>query len=409
MTNRREFIQSAGKTAASALALAGLEPATLWAMAHPGASVEERTQDEAFWFPIQQAYTVDRTLINLNNGGVSPAPRVVQEAMKRYLDYSNTAPTYAMWQVLEPQRETVRRRIAEMFGVDAEEIALTRNASEGLQICQQGFDLHGGDELLTTNQDYPRMVNTWKQVQRREGAVLRQFPIPTPCETPEAIVEAYAKHITPRTRLILVSHMIFMTGQIMPLREVAALGRERGIPVLVDGAHAFANFVFKREDLECDYYATSLHKWLCAPHGTGFLYVRQSKIQDLWPLTPPPEELAPDIRKFEEIGTHPAANALAVGDAITFHQGIGGKVKEERLRYLKNRWAQRLVELPNVKLHTSLKPQFSCGIGTMQIEGIDSQALADWLWKKHKIIVSPIKHTEFEGIRISPNVYTSLE
>ena len=228
-----------------------------------------------------------------------------------------------MWRILEPQREPVRQRLARAFGCDGEEIALTRNASEGLQICQFGFDLEPGDEVLTTTQDYGRMITTFKQRERREGIVLRQFDIPVPAEDPAEIVRLFESHITPRTRLILMCHMINLTGQILPVREVVAMGRRHGLPVIVDGAHSFAHFDFEHRDLDCDYYATSLHKWLFAPHGTGMLYVRRNLIADLWPLMAAPEPMSDDIRKFEEIGTHPAANYLAIAEALTFHQGLG--------------------------------------------------------------------------------------
>jgi len=365
--------------------------------------------DEDFWFEVGRAFTVDRSLINLNNGGVSPSPAWVQDAMKRHLDYSNEAPPYTMWRVLEPQREGVRKRLAREWQVDAEEIALTRNSSESLQICQFGFDLKRGDEVLTTTQDYPRMVNTFKQRERREGIVLKQFKIPVPAEDDDEIVRLFESNITSRTKLILMCHMINLTGQILPVRKVVAMARKRGIPVIVDGAHALAHFDFTLKELDCDYYGTSLHKWLFAPHGTGLLYVRRKKIAGLWPLMAPPEKLTDDIRKFEEIGTHPAANYLAIGEALSFHQGIGGKRKQERLALLRDYWAKRLLEHDRVRLHTSLKPGFACGIATVQIEGIDTAKLNQWLWKNHRILAVAIKHPEFEGLRVSPSVYTSHE
>ncbi len=375
----------------------------------PDRDAARLARDESFWFEIQQAFTVDRSLINLNNGGVSPSPAGVQEAMKRHLDYSNTAPTWAMWRVLEPQREGVRQRLARLFGCDAEEIAVTRNASESLQICQLGFDLGPGDEVLTTTQDYPRMITTFAQRARREGIVLKTFPIPVPAEDPAAIVRLFEAHITPRTRLILMCHMINLTGQILPVRDVVRMARAKGIPVIVDGAHAFAHFDFRHADLECDYYASSLHKWLFAPHGTGLLYVRRDRCGALWPLMAAPEAMDDDIRKFEEIGTHPAANFIAIGEAITFHEGIGAKRKEARLIHLRDHWARRLLAHDRVRLHTSLKPGFACGIATVQIEGIDTLALNEWLWDRHRIISVAIKHDEFEGLRVSPSVYTSLD
>ena len=414
MSTRRSFLGAVGVP--SVALAAGWSPAgaarALRAVARRGKAAgapAAAAHDEAFWLPVQQAFTVDRSLVNLNNGGVSPSPAMVQDAMKRHLDYSNQAPVYTMWRILEPQKEGVRERLARAFACEAEEIAITRNASEGLQICQLGFDLARGDEVLTTNQDYPRMITTWLQRQRREGIVLKQFSIPVPAESPKEIVELFEENITPRTKLILMCHVINLTGQILPVREVVRMARRRGIPVIVDGAHSFAQFPFDCDDLDCDYFATSLHKWLLAPHGTGLLYVRRDRIADLWPMMAAQEKQDGDIRKFEEIGTHPAANALAIAEALTFHQGIGPARKEARLRYLRDRWARRLLEHDRVRLHTSLKPDFSCAIGTVQIEGIDSAALSGHLWTKHRILVTPIKHAEFEGIRVSPNIYTTLQ
>lgn len=411
MVNRRRFLEVMGLPAAAAAGVTfwpGRAGAILANLASYSASPDEAARDEDFWFEVSQAFSVNRSIINLNNGGVGPSTVLVQDAMKRHLDLSNEAPAHTLWEILEPQRESVRDRLAREFGADKEEIALTRNASEGLETCQLGFDLQPGDEVLATNQDYPRMVNTFKQRERRNGIVFKQFSIPTPCEDPAQIVSRYEQNITPRTRLILVSHMVFCTGQIMPAREVVAAGRARGIPVLVDGAHALAHFQFKISDLDCDYYASSLHKWLCAPHGTGLLYVRKEKIAGLWPLMAAPADLDGNIRKFEEIGTHPAANYLAIGEALTFHQGIGAQRKEARLNYLRNYWSRRLLNHDRIRFHTSLKPQFACAMAVVQIVGLDPAKLSQWLWKEHRIMTAPIKHDEFEGIRVSPNVYTTL-
>jgi len=415
MPSRRRFLGAISYPVGAAVAasawsrpaLARVLPALSDLAAHP-ASPEQAASDESFWFEVQQAFTPDRSLINLNNGGVSPAPVSVQSAMKRNLDLSNTAPAWVMWQVQEPKRETVREGLGRLFGCDPEEVAIVRNASEGLETCQLGLDLAPGDEVLTTNQDYPRMITTFRQMERRRGIVLKQFSIPVPAEDLARIVSLYEERITPRTRLLLVSHMINLTGQILPVREIVRLGKRRGIPVLVDGAHAFAHLVFSRDDLECDYYATSLHKWLFAPHGTGMLYVRKNKIRSLWPLMAAPAEMDDNIRKFEEIGTHPAANALAIGEALIFHEGIGPRRKEARMRYLRDLWAERLRKLDRVRFHTSFRPEFSCGIATVQIEGIDTAALNQHLWNKHKIFTTAIVHEDFQGLRITPSVYTTL-
>ncbi|MGQ9853580.1 MAG: aminotransferase class V-fold PLP-dependent enzyme [Candidatus Oleimicrobiaceae bacterium] len=412
MYSRREFLGVIAAPAAAATVVA-LDPVglrrALAALAEYVGTPHEAAAEEALWFEVQQAFAVDRTLINLNSGALSPSPAVVMEALQRHWVFGNKAPCYSMWQVLEPQREQVRSQLAAAFGCDTEEIALTRNASEGLQICQFGLDFKQGDEVLTTTQDYPRMLTTWKQRERREGIVLRQFSLPVPAEDPDKVVSLFAANITARTKVILMCHVINLTGQILPVKRVVQMARARGIPVIVDGAHAFAHLDFVHGELDCDYYATSLHKWLCAPHGTGFLYVRKEKIHELWPLMAAPAAMDGDIRKFEEIGTHPAAPYLAIAEALTFHQGMGPKRKEARLLYLRDWWAKRLIQHERVRLHTSLKPGVSSGLGTFQLEGVDSAALAQHLWERYRILVAAIKHPEFEGIRVSPNVYTTLE
>jgi selenocysteine lyase/cysteine desulfurase len=411
MFTRRSFIKTIGAgsvVSAASYAEGGISRILAASRAVAEESPENVAADENFWREIQQAFTVDRTLINLNNGGVSPSPRVVQEAMRRYLEFSNHAPTYSMWQVLEPQIETVRRRLASAFGCDAEEMAITRNASEALEICIFGLDLKPGDEVLTTTQDYPRMLTSWRQRERREAIKLRMISFPVPPPSMDDLYERFERAVTPRTRVILVCHITNLTGQIFPIKRICQMGRERGIEVIVDGAHAFAHFPFKHSDLDCDYYGTSLHKWLCAPHGTGFLYVRRSKIKNLWPLMAAEKKQDEDIRKFEEIGTHPAANHNAIAEALTFHEGIGIERKAARLRYLKDRWARRLGELKGVKILTPFDPAQSCGLANFSLDGIDPVKLGAHLWQQYRIVSTPIVHEEFRGIRITPNVYTTL-
>lgn len=414
MANRREFLGAMSWPAAAALSGVVAGPAHLGrAMALAGelaATPGQATDDEHFWGHVRQGFSAEAGIINLNSGGVSPSPIVVQEAMKRYLDYSNTSPTYSMWQILEPQREQVRERMAREWDADPEEIALVRNASEGLQICQFGIDLEPGDEILTTNQDYGRMITTWQQRERREGVVLRQISLPVPAEDDDEIVRLFEQNLTPKTRVIHMCHIINLTGQILPVRKVVHMARAKGIPVIVDGAHAMAHFDYRLSDLDCDYYATSLHKWLFAPHGTGLLYVRRDKIADLWPMMAAPERMDEDIRKYEEIGTHPAANYLGIGDALTFHQGLGSQRKEARLVYLRDYWANRLLGFSDrVYLNTSQMPGKAAGIANVGVEGIETSALNQYLWQKHRIITVAINHDEFTGLRISPSVFTTLE
>ena len=410
MTTRRRFLESLLTAGA---ALPALRDDALPRLARIARQVDRRptddvTHDEDFWLEVQQAFTLDRTIINLNNGGVSPSPRIVQDAMRRYLEYSNTAPAYTMWQVLEPEIEAVRHRLAASFGCDPEEMAITRNASEALEIVQLGIPLERGDEVLTTTQDYPRMLTTWHQRERREGIVLREIGFPVPPPSQDDLADRFARAITPKTKVIHVCHITNLTGQIFPIRKIVRLARERGIEVIVDGAHAFAQFPFTRDELDCDYYGTSLHKWLLAPHGTGFLYVRKAKIERLWPLMAAPPEMSRDVRKFEEIGTHPAANHNAIAEALTFHEGLGPERKAARLRYLFQRWAKRLDQRPGVRILTPYDPAQSCGLASLSVEGLDVNKLVAFLWDKHRILVTPIVHKEFSCVRVTPNVYTTL-
>jgi selenocysteine lyase/cysteine desulfurase len=411
MLTRRRFLRSVGVAAAMAAASfgeGGVERILAASRAAGDGRPEKLAMDEDFWREIQHAFTVDRSLINLNNGGVSPSPRVVQEAMRRYLEYSNEAPVYTMWRVLEPQIESVRRRLAASFGCDSEEIAITRNASEALEICIFGLDLGPGDEVLTTTQDYPRMITSWQQRERRDQIKVNYISFPVPPPSADDLYQRFERAITPRTKVILVCHITNLTGQIFPVKRICQMGRERAIEVIVDGAHAFAHFPFKHADLDCDYYGTSLHKWLLAPHGTGFLFVRKSKIKGLWPLMAADKSQDENIRKFEEIGTHPAANHNAIAEALTFHEGIGAERKAARLRYLKDRWARRLAEHKGVKILTPFDAEQSCGLANFAVEGIDPVKMGEHLWDRHRIIVTPIVHKEFKGIRVTPNVYTTL-
>ena len=403
--SRRAFLAAAGGglTALSREAFARLR-------ALPATSPEAAAQDEDFWFRVRESFTIDRNSINLNSGSVSPAPRTVQTAMHQYWDITNMSPSYYVDEMLGPRIEVVRRRLAGAFGCDPEEMAITRNTSESMEIVQMGLDLKPGDEVLTTTQDYPRMLTAWQQREARNGIVLKTVSFPTPPQDPEDLVGRIGEAITPRTRVLLICHVTYTTGQIFPVKALCALARERGIETLVDGAHGFAHFPFTRDDLDCDYYATSLHKWLYAPVGTGFLYVRRGKIRNLWPLMAAPLSMRDDIRKFEEIGTHPIAIKGAITEALTFHDGIGAERKAARLRFLRRRWSDRVRDLPGVRVLNSDDPRQSCGIGAMSVEGIDANALTDNLERKYRIHVRPrFVEGELDCIRVTPNVFTTLE
>jgi selenocysteine lyase/cysteine desulfurase len=411
--SRRRFFNAAGKglglmVLSSGTVAALLENVKAAAEAVDHLSPVESAADEDFWAVIQNSFSVTRGIVNLNNGGVSPSPRIVTEAFVRYTWQQEDATAYTMWQLLEPQSETIRAGLAEVFGCDTEEIAITRNASESLEILLMGMDFKSGDEILTTTQDYPRMLTTLKQRELREGLKLNLIKIPIAPRDVNDIAAAFERAVTPRTRLILVSHQINLTGQINPVKKVCDMARARGIETIVDGAHAFAQFDFKRDDLGCDYYGTSLHKWLYAPKGTGMLYVRKEKIPNVWALMASEDKNKNDIRKFEEIGTHSAAMRLAIGEAILFHNALGAKRKEARLRYLSRYWMNKLKEVPKVGFNTSFDETQSCAIANFKIEGVDPVKLGSYLMSKHKIFTTPIVHEEFVGIRITPNVYTTL-
>ena len=411
MNARRDFLRQV--VPAGLVGVAALKTDWLARIASATEAVADRTPaelaaDESYWREIQQAFTLDRTILNFNNGYTCPSPRVVHEALKRYLDVSNQAPIHFMWNQMEPNVETVRRNLAAEVGCDPEELAITRNASEALQICQLGLDLKAGDEVVTTNQDYGRMLDTWDQRVRRDKITVNKISFPVPTTNLSELTDRISRAITPKTKVIHICHITNLTGQLFPVRDIARLARARGIQTIVDGAHAFAHFPFKVSDLECDYYGCSLHKWLLAPVGTGFLYVRRENIAKLWPLTPAAASKAENIRKFEEVGTHPAANHNAIGEALAFHQAIGTERKAARLRYLNDRWAKRVEKLPGVKILNSREPNQAWGLFNVSLEGVDAPKAYEFLWTKYRIITAAIKRDDYQGLRVTPNIYTTL-
>jgi isopenicillin-N epimerase len=411
MNARRNFLRQ--MVPAGLVGVAALKADWLGRIASASAAVADRTPaelaaDESYWREIQQAFTLDRTILNFNNGYTCPSPRVVHEALKRYLDISNQAPIHYMWNQMEPNVETVRRNLAAEVGCDPEELAITRNASEGLQIAQLGLDMQAGDEVVTTDQDYGRMLDTWDQRVRRDKIKVTKISFPVPTTNLSELTDRITRAITPKTKVIHICHITNLTGQLFPVRDIARMARARGIQTIVDGAHAFAHFPFKVSDLECDYYGCSLHKWLLAPVGTGFLYVRRENIAKLWPLTPAAASKADNIRKFEEVGTHPAANHNAIGEALAFHQAIGTERKAARLRYLNDRWAKRVDKLPGVKILNSREPNQAWGLFNVSLEHIDAPKAYDFLWTKYRIITAAIKRDDYQGLRVTPNVYTTL-
>jgi len=413
MWSRRSFLRIASG-AAFAVRPVGIPEVLAATAAVSERPPEEVAADETYWREIQSAFTLDRTMINLNNGNQCPSPAVVHEACKRYMDWSNQTPVYHRG-LIEKNIETARRRLAAEFGADPEEIAITRNASESLQIAQNGIDLKPGDEVITTEQDYPRMLTTWDQRARRDKIKVTRIDFPCPT-TQSDLLERLQRAITPQTRVLHFCHITNQSGQLFPVRDLARMARQRGLITIVDGAHAMGHFPFKLRDLEMDYYGVSLHKWLLAPLGTGLLYVRRDRIASTWPLQAAPERSDKDIRKFEEIGTGPAAPKAAINEAIAFQQAIGIERKAARLRYLTLRWANELRKNPRVRLHSSLEPGQSWGLAVVSIDGIDTDKLVTYLWDKYRIVITAVGHQNpkepklsYRGLRVTPNIYTPLE
>ncbi|MEO6915359.1 MAG: aminotransferase class V-fold PLP-dependent enzyme [Chitinophagaceae bacterium] len=411
MNNRRNFIRQASALAGafSVNSLFNQVHAEEWKNLKPRSDDPiEAAGDEDYWSVIQRAFTTSPNIILLNNGGVSPAPLVVQQAVERYNQLANEGPSYFMWRILDQGREPLREKLALLGGVNPDEIAINRNATEALTTIIYGLNLQKGDEVIGTKQDYPNIVQAWRQRASREGINYIQLNFEFPIENDAQIVAEYEKAITSRTKVIHITHVINWVGQIMPVAKIAAMAHKKGIEVVVDGAHSFGLLDFRIPDLGCDYFGTSLHKFLSAPIGSGMLWIKKEKIPGIWPLMCNSLPNGGDIRKFETLGTRSFPIEQGIGEAINFHIGIGPKRKEERIRYLKDYWATRVRDVPGLTLHTSLKPQFSCAICGVSIKGKTPQELESLLFAKYKIHTSPIVWENISCVRITPHVYTTL-
>lgn len=370
---------------------------------------DEALTDEDFWGWVKEQYTVSPNLLNLNNGGVSPQPKVVQDAHIRFYQFSNETPSYYMWRTLDEGREALRGKLAELAGCDAEELAINRNATEGLNTVIFGLNLKAGDEVVLTKQDYRNMINAWKQREKRDGIKLVWLNLNLPEENDDTIVQQYVKAFTSRTKIVHVTHLINWTGQFLPIKKIADEAHKRGIEVIGDGAHSFAHTDFKIPDLGCDYFATSLHKWLCAPFGSGLLWIKKEKIKNIWALLSNNEPDGTDIRKFESLGTRSFASEMAIGNAVDFQNVIGSKRKEDRLRYLTDYWNSRVSDIKRVSFLQPKDKQFYCAISNIAIEGIKPGDVAGTLHSKYKIHTVGIDWENIHGVRVTPHVYTSTK
>jgi selenocysteine lyase/cysteine desulfurase len=412
MTNRRDFILNSVMSAGAFSAFSLFQEVHAKNFDHfykssPNAP-EYFEKEEDFWTYISQSYTVHPSVINLNNGGVSPAPKIVQDALIRYNALSNEGPSYYMWRILDQGREPLRTNLARLAGCDPEEIAINRNATEALNTVIFGVPLTSGDEVIGTKQDYPNMIQAWKQRAERDNIIYKQISFDFPLEDDETIVAAFENAVTSKTRLIHITHIINWVGQILPVAKICAMAKKYNIRTLVDGAHSFGLLDFTIPSLECDYFGTSLHKFLSAPIGSGMLWIRKENIDQIWPLLCNENPRSKDIRKFETLGTRSFAIEQAIGEAIHFHNGIGPKRKEERIRFLKNYWASKVINMPGVKIHTSLKDEFSCAICGVSIDGKTPAELEQFLFEKHKIHTVSIVWENIRCVRITPHVYTKI-
>jgi len=412
-SDRRSFLRQAA-TLAGAFSASSLFDQAHAAEFHAaaarltGLNALEAVQDEDYWAVIQRAYSVNPNLMNLNNGGVSPAPIVVQQAVERYNQLSNEGPSYYMWRILDEGREPLREKLAALAGTPAGEIAINRNSTEALNTIIYGLDLKAGDEVIGTKQDYPHMIEAYRQRAQREGIVYKQLSFDFPIEDDAVIVKTYEEAITPRTKLVHVTHMVNWVGQLMPVRKIADMAHAHGIEVLADGAHSFGLMDFKIPDLGCDYFGTSLHKFLSAPIGTGMLWIKADKIEKIWPLVCNDHPRSGDIRKFEDLGTRSFPLEQGIGEALKFHNAIGPARKQARIGYLKNYWASRAQAMPKVKLHTSLNLKYSCAICGVSIEGMTPSQLENALFDRYKIHTVGIVWENIKCVRVTPHVYTSI-
>lgn len=407
MTNRRSFIRQTAALLGSLALHQHAQAAFLTRPLLPKAGVSDPDSEEEFWRQIRLAFACSPTITNLNNGGVCPSPRATLDALDYYNRMCNEAPSYYMWRILDLGREPLRYNLAALAGADPEEIAINRNATEALNSVIFGLNLKPGDEVVVSKYDYPNMLNAWKQREKRDGVRLIWADYDLPSEDADTLVQAYLSKCSPKTRVVHLTHVINWCGQILPVRRIADAAHARGIEVLVDGAHSFALLDFKVSDLGADYFGTSLHKWLCAPFGSGMLWIQKDKISSVWALLSNDNPDGDNIRKFESLGTRSFPSEMAIGYSLDLHQLIGSARKQKRLHYLKNYWMEQVRDIPGIRFYTSMKPEWGCAICTFGLEGVVSSDLSETLFRDWKIHTVPIKWEKIDGVRVTPNVYTT--
>ncbi len=401
--NKRGFLRTLGG-ASVGLSLGDVAP--LFAETQ-GTPPSDLASDERFWAGIRAKYKLKPDYINLENGYYCMQPQEVLEGFIARVREVNTEASYYMRTRQYAEKDAVRARLAGLAGCSPEELIITRNTTESLDTVIAGFDWKAGDEAVMAEQDYGAMLEMFDLQARRYSMVNRRVSLPLDPKSDDEIVSLYAGAITPRTRLLMVCHMVNISGHILPVRKIADMAHARGVQVMVDGAHAFAHLEFAIPDLDCDYYGASLHKWLGANLGAGILYVRRDRIEKLWPIYGDKNFADGDIRKLNHTGTHPVHTDLAIMNAIDFHESIGIARKEARLRHLQNHWTRQVRGHARIRLNTPTDPKRSCAIANVGIEGIAPRDLAKTLLEKHRIWTVGIETANVHGVRITPHLYTT--
>jgi selenocysteine lyase/cysteine desulfurase len=401
--NKRQFLKS---LTAGSLSLGTLDK-LLASKAETTPSV--LAQDEAFWRDIRRGYRLKPDFINLENGYYCHQPEATLEAFISHVREVNYQASYYMRTRQFDDKAESRRQLADLVGCSADELIITRNTTESLDTVIAGFDWKAGDEAVFAIQDYGAMQDMFKFQARRFGLVNRIVSLPNHPKSDAEIVELYEKTLSPKTRLLLVSHMVNITGQILPIRKICDMAHAKGVDVLVDGAHCVGHFDYKISDLNCDYYGSSLHKWLSCPLGAGILYVKKEKISALWQLFGDIGFKDDDIRKLNHTGTHPVHTDLAIQNAIQFLQKLGIQRKEARLRFLQNYWTSQVRNVPNIVVNTPAEADRACAIANVGVTTLKPSDLAKTLLEKYKIWTVAIDYANVKGVRVTPNIYTTTE
>lgn len=364
--------------------------------------------EETFWEGIRDGYRLKPDYINLENGYYCFLPQKILENYINHIREINYQGAYYMRTKSFDDKKIMAAKLATLAGCSTEELVITRNTTESLDLVIGGTQWKTGDEAIMAEQDYQAMQDMFSLVAKRHSIVNKLVSIPNHPQSDEEIVALYANAITPRTKLLMVSHIINITGQILPVKKICDMAHSKGVKVLVDGAHAFGHFTFKISDLDCDYYGTSLHKWLSVPLGAGFLYVKKENIPGLCPLFGPSADLKEnDIYRLNHTGTHPCATDLAITNAIEYYMKIGPARKEARLRYLQHYWTDKVRSNLNITLNTPRAEQRSCGIANVAVKSLEPGALGEKLFKEYRIYVAPVDRPGVKGCRITPNIYTT--